>query len=132
MRPFKFLSYFELVQACVLQFIKGVLKRNGKLFHWFFFTWQRIHQVGHNGLVHSLEGAGPRALLLLVGAAAVGALGAGEDAAGRDDDNVAIRELLLQLAGEAFRNQQLARDVGRGLTAVGPCAKLEAGEKARK
>lgn len=45
----------------------------------------------------------PRAgtLLGLVGARAVGALGAGENAAGSDQEDVAVGELLLELTGEA-------------------------------
>ena len=40
-------------------------------------------------------------LLRLAGAAAVAALWAGQDAAGGDDEDVAVGELLLELASEA-------------------------------
>ncbi len=41
-----------------------------------------------------------RALLRLRCAGAVGALGAGKDATGGEDEDVAVGELLLQLTGE--------------------------------
>jgi hypothetical protein len=63
-----------------------------------------VDQVGHDGLVDGLEGTRTRALLLLAVSAAVGALGSGEDAAGCDDDDMAVRELLLQLTREAMKN----------------------------
>jgi len=47
------------------------------------------------------EGSRARALLLLGVAGAGGALGLGENAAGGEDQDMAVRELLLQLAGEA-------------------------------
>ena len=46
------------------------------------------------------ESPGLGALLGLRGARAVGALGAGENAAGGNDQDVAVRELLLELTGE--------------------------------
>jgi hypothetical protein len=51
--------------------------------------------------VDSGECAGARALLCLVGARTVGALGAGEDTARGDEENVTVGELLLELTGEA-------------------------------
>ena len=48
------------------------------------------------------QGAGAGALLGLRGAAAVAAFGAGEDAAGGYDEDVAVGELLFKLAGEAW------------------------------
>ena len=47
------------------------------------------------------EGSRLGALLCLRGARSVGALGAGQDAAGSDDQDVAVGELLLELTGEA-------------------------------
>lgn len=47
------------------------------------------------------QGAGAGALLLLGVAGAGRALGAGEDAARGQDQDVAVRELLLELTGEA-------------------------------
>lgn len=49
----------------------------------------------------SSKSPGAGTLLGLVGARAVGALGAGENAAGSDQEHVAVRELLLELTGEA-------------------------------
>jgi hypothetical protein len=51
--------------------------------------------------VDSSQSARTRALLGLAGARAVAALGAGQDAAGRDNEDVAVRELLLELTGQA-------------------------------
>lgn len=49
----------------------------------------------------SSERPGTWALLGLGGARAVRALGAGQDAAGCDDQDVAVGEFLLEFAGEA-------------------------------
>jgi hypothetical protein len=51
--------------------------------------------------VHGGQGARARALLREGVAGARRALGAGEDAARSDDDDMAVRELLLELTGEA-------------------------------
>jgi hypothetical protein len=59
-----------------------------------------VDEVGEDGVVDGSECARAWALLLLRCAAAVGALGTGEDAAGGDDEDVAVRELLLELTGE--------------------------------
>jgi hypothetical protein len=59
-----------------------------------------VDKIGHDGLVNGLESARSRALLLLVRAAAVGTLRAGKDAARCNDNDMAIRELLLQLASK--------------------------------
>jgi hypothetical protein len=60
-----------------------------------------VDEVGEDGVVDGGQGPGDGTLLGLGGAAAVAALGAGQDAAGSDDQHVAIRELLLELTGEA-------------------------------
>lgn len=58
-------------------------------------------EIGQDGVVHGGQGSRAGTLLGLRGARAVGALGPGEDAARGQDEDVAVRELLLQLAGEA-------------------------------
>lgn len=65
-------------------------------------------EIGQDSIVDSSEGARTGALLLLGVARAGGALGAGEDAARGEDQDVAVRELLLELAGEAERSDQYA------------------------
>jgi hypothetical protein len=60
-----------------------------------------VDEVGEDGVVDSGEGPGLGALLGLRSARAVGALGAGQNAAGSNDQDVAVRELLLELTGEA-------------------------------
>ena len=62
-----------------------------------------VDEVGKDGVVDSSQSARTRALLGLAGARAVAALGAGQDAAGSDDEDVAVGELLLELTGQAER-----------------------------
>lgn len=59
-----------------------------------------VDEVGEDGVVDGGQSPGARALLGLGGAAAVAALGARQDAAGSDDQHVAVGELLLELTGE--------------------------------
>ena len=63
-----------------------------------------VDEVGKDGVVDSGKGSRLGALLGLRAARAVGALGAGQDAAGSNDQNVAVRELLLELTGEAMEH----------------------------
>lgn len=58
-------------------------------------------EVGKDGVVDGGQGAAAGALLLLGVARAGGALGAGQDAARGEDQDVAVGELLLELTGEA-------------------------------
>lgn len=60
-----------------------------------------VDEVGEDGVVDGSEGARTGTLLLEGVAGAGGALGAGEDAARSEDQDVAVRELLLELTGEA-------------------------------
>jgi hypothetical protein len=60
-----------------------------------------VDEVGQDGVVHGREGARAGALLLLGVARAGAALGGREDAARGEEQDVAVRELLLQLTGEA-------------------------------
>lgn len=60
-----------------------------------------VDEVGQDGVVDGGQGAAAGALLLLGVARAGGALGAGQDSARGEDQDVAIRELLLELTGEA-------------------------------
>jgi hypothetical protein len=53
-----------------------------------------------DGIVDGDERSRARALLLLAVSAAVGALRARKDAAGGDDENMTVGELLLKLAGK--------------------------------
>lgn len=74
-----------------------------------------VDEVGQDGIVDGRESAGARALLLEGVAGAGRALGARENAASGNEEDVAVRELLLQLAGEAVMaaSQHHARS-GRG------------------
>lgn len=60
-------------------------------------------EIGENGIVDSGECSRTRTLLGLRSARAVGSLWAGQDAAGGKDQDVAVRELLLKLTGEAVK-----------------------------
>lgn len=59
-----------------------------------------VDQVGQDGVVDGGQSAGTGALLGLGGAGVDGALGAGQNAALSNEQDVAVRELLLQLAGQ--------------------------------
>ena len=59
-----------------------------------------VGEVGKDSVVDSSESAGTRTLLLLGVAAAGRALGAGQDAARGEDQDMAVGELLLELTGE--------------------------------
>jgi hypothetical protein len=88
-----------------------------------------VREILEDGVVHGSERAAARALLGLRVAGAVGALGAGQDAARGDEEDVAVGELLLELAGQAGGAYQY--DEGGVLvegvewrwerTAAGPC-----------
>jgi len=60
-----------------------------------------VDEVSEDGVVDGGQSAGTGALLSLVGARVDGALGAGQNAALSHEEDMAVRELLLQLAGEA-------------------------------
>ena len=60
-----------------------------------------VDEVSEDGVVDGGKSPRARALLLEGVAGAGGALGAGEDAARSEEDDVAVRELLLELAGQA-------------------------------
>jgi len=61
-----------------------------------------VDEVGEDGIVDGGQGSGAGALLRERGARAVGALGAGENAARGEDQDVAVGELLLELTGESL------------------------------
>lgn len=61
-----------------------------------------VDEVGQDGVVDGGQCAGAGTLLLLGVARAGGSLGAGQDAARGEDQDVAVGELLLQLTGETF------------------------------
>lgn len=64
-----------------------------------------VDEVSEDVLVDRGQSAGTGALLVLVGAGVDGALGAGQDAALSNEEDVAVRELLLQLAGQAVEEK---------------------------
>jgi hypothetical protein len=61
-----------------------------------------VGEIGKDSVVDSSESAGTGALLLLGVAAAGRTLGAGQDAARGEDQDMAVGELLLELTGEAL------------------------------
>jgi len=66
-----------------------------------------VHEIGKDGIVNSSECSGTGSLLSLGGARAVGALWAGKDTAGCEEEDVAVGELLLELTGETGRTHQM-------------------------
>jgi len=85
-------------------------------------------EVSEDGVVNSGQCSGTGALLSEGCAAAVGALGAGEDTAGGEDQDVAVRELFLELTGEtAVLMLGLGFTGGRKWrrTVAAPCGSLE-------
>ena len=60
-----------------------------------------VDKVGEDGVVDGRQSTRTGTLLGLVAAGVGGALGAGEDTALSDEEDVTVRELLLELAGEA-------------------------------
>ena len=57
--------------------------------------------------MHGSQRARARAFLRLRGAGTVRAFGTGENAAGGEEEHLAVGELLLELAGEAFEGRVL-------------------------
>jgi len=60
-----------------------------------------VDEIGEDCIVDSGECSGAGALLREGGARTVGALGAGKNAAGGEDQDMAVGELLLELTGES-------------------------------
>ena len=67
----------------------------------------RVDDIREDGVVDGSESAGARTLLGLGCARAGGALGAGQDAAGGDDQDMTVGELLLKLTGETVDVKKL-------------------------
>jgi len=61
-----------------------------------------VDEIGEDCIVDSGECSGAGALLREGGARTVGALGAGKNAAGGEDQDMAVGELLLELTGESL------------------------------
>ena len=81
-----------------------------------------VDEVGQDGIVDSGKSARTGALLLLEVARPGRALGPGEDAARSEDEDVAVRELLLELASQTAEGVQLCPPnnlLERKLTAAG-------------
>lgn len=73
-------------------------------------------EVGQDGIVDGGQCAGAGTLLLLGVARAGGSLGAGQDAARGQDQDVAVGELLLQLTGEAVKDGMSVTRCQTGIT----------------
>lgn len=70
-----------------------------------------VHEVAEDGVVDGGECSGTGTLLGLRGSRAVGALGAGENTARGEEEDVAVGELLLELTGETVQSiSALVRD----------------------
>lgn len=64
-----------------------------------------VDEVAEDGVVDGGQGARTGTLLGLGGARVDGALGAGQNAALSNEEDVAVRELLLELTGQAVRRK---------------------------
>ena len=97
-----------------------------------------VDEVAEDGVVDGGQSARAGALLGLVGARVDGALGAGQDTALSNEEDVAVRELLLKLTGQAVVPRKIHMSVpvflcrsvpmahlGRRLTAAGSCGSPE-------
>ena len=78
------------------------------------YDLNRVHDISQDGVVDSSQGSGTGPLLGLVAAAAVGAFWAWQDAAGREDEDVAVGELLFELARQALLDFVEAWEEGDG------------------
>jgi hypothetical protein len=77
-----------------------------------------VAEIGEDGIVDSSQSAGAGTLLLLGVARAGRALGAGQDAARGEDQDMAVGELLLELTGQATMKELVfgqCRDFSTGL-----------------
>ena len=66
------------------------------------YNLNRVHHIRQDRVMNSSKGSGARTFLGLVRTAAVGTLGPWENAAGREDEHMAVGELLFELTGEAL------------------------------
>lgn len=67
-------------------------------------NFHRVHEVGQDGIMDGGECSAARSLLCLSSAGAVASLWSWENATRGDDENMAIGELLLKLAGQAGKD----------------------------
>lgn len=74
-----------------------------------------VGEISQDGVVDGGQGAGTGTLLLLGVAGAGRALGAGEDTARSQDEDVAVGELLLQLTGQAVKMELVSSWIVLGM-----------------
>jgi hypothetical protein len=100
-----------------------------------------VDEISEDGIVDGGQSARAGALLGLVGARVDGALGAGQDAALSNEEDVAVGELLLELAGQTVIVRFGFRDFvynvfckvrGLVLTAAGSCGSWPGGGRGRR
>lgn len=60
-----------------------------------------VDNIGKDGVVDSSQSSGSWSLLSLGGSGSVGSLGAGKDTALSQEENVSVRELLLEFTGQS-------------------------------
>jgi len=65
-------------------------------------NFNRVDKICEDGVVNGSQCSGTRSLLCERSSGAVGSLWAGEDTAGSEDQDMTVRELLLELTGETL------------------------------
>jgi hypothetical protein len=68
-------------------------------------------EILKDSAVNSSECSGTRSLLGLRSSGSVGSLGAGKDTAGSEDEDVTVRELLLEFTGETIQHQHSSQEI---------------------
>ena len=94
-----------MINASLLLLIENDLQQLGAIFlgaETLADNLNRVHEIRENGVVDGGQCSRTGSLLCLASAGAVGTLGAGENAARGEDEDVAVGELLLELTGETF------------------------------
>lgn len=124
-------SVESVVNTTTLLLVKNDLEDLGTVLlgaHALADNLDREDEIGQDGVVDGSECARTRTLLGLGSTGAVGALGAGKDAAGRNDEDVTVGELLLELTGQADVGVSIEGGFDRGqewmsgiITAAEPC-----------
>jgi hypothetical protein len=97
----------SVVHAASLLLIKNDLQHLAAILlcpHTFANDLDWVDDISQDSIMDRSQSSGSRALLRLVGSAAIGALWAGKNAARGDDDNLAVGELLLEFPSQALLN----------------------------
>lgn len=92
-----------MINTALLLFIENDLQQLGAIFlgtETLADNLNGVDKIVEDGIVDGGQCSGTGSLLCLAGAGTVGSLGAGEDTASGEDQDMAVGELLLELTGE--------------------------------